>query len=71
VIPPERIHVFLTRVRVVRALQTEYRRTIDPILRRKMEREEVELDAAIGWLAADLAAELPAAELSAGEGGVA
>ena len=58
-IPLNRLQAFVDQVREVRTLQEQYRRTIDPVVRRRMERAEAELDASAGWLAADLAAEPP------------
>jgi hypothetical protein len=59
-----RWRALLEQLRAMRALQSEYNRTIDPMVRRRMERAEAELDAAVGWLVADLAA-LDAAGIAA------
>jgi hypothetical protein len=52
----DRLQAFVDLVRRLRAVQAEYARTIDARLRREKERLEFEVDAAAGWLAADLAA---------------
>ena len=52
----ERLVSLLHDFRALRRMQTLYRQTIDPVIRREMERFEFVVDARMGQLAADLAA---------------
>lgn len=57
-----RWRLFFELVRDVRKMQSLYRRTMDPIIRREAEKMEHQLDAEVGWIAADLAAVAVAVE---------
>lgn len=71
-ITPQRMQDFVIEVRILLALEDEFDRTLAYHVRRKVRQMRYELSVRAGYLAADLAAELPPVEqLATVEGGVA
>jgi hypothetical protein len=67
---PDRWRAFFDLVRDTRRVQALAKESQDPVIRREAERLEDQLDAAVGWLAADLAAaDARCAGAAAAEGG--
>ncbi|MDY3558141.1 hypothetical protein R5W23_000862 [Gemmata sp. JC673] len=70
-ITPQRIDQFLSRVRRVRSLQVEYRRTQDARLRHQLPALELDLDNDAELLRVQLLAAAQQVEAEQAEGGVA